>query len=97
MTVGKCGRRNGPFVIVSCAALPAQMLETELFGYEKGQHKDHRCNKAKSSNPGRSKTFPGRSILSTQYCPHQHPASSGQAGGYSAPCRTFPRQFLFRF
>jgi len=30
------GRRNGPFMIVSCAALSAQMLETELFGHEKG-------------------------------------------------------------
>jgi transcriptional regulator with PAS, ATPase and Fis domain len=29
-------RREGPFVGVNCGALPAQLLESELFGYEKG-------------------------------------------------------------
>lgn len=29
-------RRNGPFIVVNCAAIPRTLLESELFGYEAG-------------------------------------------------------------
>ncbi|MCS7082166.1 MAG: sigma-54 dependent transcriptional regulator [Bacteroidetes bacterium] len=29
-------RRNGPFVVVNCAAIPKELVESEFFGHEKG-------------------------------------------------------------
>lgn len=41
-------REQGPFIAVSCGALPDTLLESELFGYKKGAFTD-----AKSDKPGR--------------------------------------------
>ncbi len=35
-------RKNGPFVIVDCSAIPFGLMETELFGHEKGAFTDAR-------------------------------------------------------
>lgn len=40
-------RSQKPFVIINCASIPDQLLESELFGYEKGAFTD-----AKTAKPG---------------------------------------------
>ncbi len=38
-------RRNKPFMEITCTALPATLLESELFGYEKGAFTDAKARK----------------------------------------------------
>jgi two-component system nitrogen regulation response regulator NtrX len=35
-SIHRLSGRNGPFISLNCAALPEQLVESELFGYEKG-------------------------------------------------------------
>src|SRR5207237_3588773 len=41
-------RKSGPFIKINCAAIPKTLMESELFGYEKGAFTG-----ATSSKPGR--------------------------------------------
>lgn len=51
-------RRNKPIVRVNCAALPSELIESELFGYEKGAFTG-----AAAQKPGRFEMAEGGSIF----------------------------------
>jgi DNA-binding NtrC family response regulator len=39
-------RRGGPFVVINCGAIPAGLIEAELFGYDKGSFAGAQCGHA---------------------------------------------------
>jgi transcriptional regulator of acetoin/glycerol metabolism len=43
--VHRTSARPGPFVALNCAAIPRELVETELFGYVRGAHSQARENK----------------------------------------------------
>ena len=51
-------RSRGPFVALNCAALPEQLLESELFGYERGAF-----TSAQQAKPGQIELAAGGSLL----------------------------------
>lgn len=54
----RSSRASGPFVAVSCAALPETLLESELFGYEKGAFTG-----AAGAKPGRFEAADGGTLF----------------------------------
>jgi DNA-binding NtrC family response regulator len=50
--------RDGPFVAINCAGLQMELLESELFGYERGSH-----SKADTSKPGLFEVAKGGTVF----------------------------------
>lgn len=55
---GASPRRQGPFVAINCAAIPENMLEAILFGYEKGAFTG-----AQQASPGKFEQAQGGTLL----------------------------------
>ena len=55
---GSSARRNGRFVAINCAAIPENLLESELFGYEKGAFTG-----AAKTTPGKIETADGGTLF----------------------------------
>jgi len=51
-------RRNGPFIKINCAAIPKDLMEAELFGYERGAFTG-----AVTSKPGRFELADGGTLF----------------------------------
>jgi DNA-binding NtrC family response regulator len=51
-------RSNGPFVALNCAGIPEHLLESELFGYQRGAFTD-----AKQTKPGRFQLAEGGTLF----------------------------------
>jgi transcriptional regulator with PAS, ATPase and Fis domain len=52
-------RRDGPFIPINCAAIPRDLLESELFGYEEGAFTGAR----KGGNPGKFELADGGTLF----------------------------------
>lgn len=52
-------RRNGPFIVVNCGALPRDLVQSELFGYEAGAF----TGAARNGKPGKFELADGGTIF----------------------------------
>ncbi|WP_332842933.1 sigma-54-dependent Fis family transcriptional regulator [Paraclostridium sp. AKS73] len=52
-------RKNGPFVAINCASIPRELVESELFGYEKGAF----TGASKEGHPGKFELADGGTIF----------------------------------
>ncbi|WP_027631543.1 sigma-54-dependent Fis family transcriptional regulator [Clostridium hydrogeniformans] len=52
-------RHNGPFIAVNCASIPRELVESELFGYEKGAF----TGASKEGHPGKFELADGGTIF----------------------------------
>ena len=80
-------RRDGPFIKVHCPSIPEDLLESELFGHERGAFTDARQAKA-----GKIELAAGRhAVLRPDRGPEPGPAGQAPARGGGAPLRAAGR------
>ena len=90
---------EGPFIALNCAALPEQLLEAELFGYERGAYTG-----ATQSKPGQLEQAAGGTLFLDEVggdepvwrrpssCACCRSANSSDSGGTRVPARPTPRR-----
>ena len=72
---------DGPFIALNCAALPEQLLESELFGYERGAFTG-----AKQSKPGQIEHAAGGTLFLDEVG-RDEPACAGEVPARAAGAR----------
>src|SRR5580693_429628 len=82
-------RHDAPFLKIDCASLPQELVESELFGHERGAFTgavERKLGRFELSYGG---TVPRRFIFSVKCCEHSHSSVARTTSRYCAAGRTF--------